>query len=123
MCVGEERDWRRFFKIFGPTGDRRNDENFAFLRKTLHECHGSSPPASDLRLEYDWKRCFPKEDIEIVEAAVNNIDNDMAFFERLGQELAKTEESTSEQPTVAELLTFPAHECSVSPVPCGCRET
>ena len=69
--------------IRGPIGERRLDENFAFLRMTLHACHsGDYPPVDELRLKYDWKRCFPKEDFDAIETLiVENLEKDMAFLE------------------------------------------
>jgi len=82
MSASEEMLWQRFFKIFGPTGDRRLDENFAGLRKTLHWCHGDNEASTDdLTLKYDWKAYFPKEDDEILAEAVN-FEKDFAVLQR-----------------------------------------
>ena len=67
--------------IFGPTGDRRLDEHFAWLRHVVFSCHCERPPTLDeCVLKYDWKRYFPKDDKTILAEAVN-FERDFAFLE------------------------------------------
>ena len=63
--------------IFGPVGDRRFDEHFAFLHHTILASHvDNPPPIEDLRLKYDYKRHF-RDAESAVEEMVNNIEKDI----------------------------------------------
>ena len=78
MSRREAENWRRFFLIRGPAGDCRLDLNFANLHRALIACHtGNAPPMSDLMLEFDYRRCFPKDIETAVAEMVENIDKDI----------------------------------------------
>jgi hypothetical protein len=79
MSNREEQDWRRFFMIFGPVGDRRLDEHFAYLRHDVIRSYAENPPDIDeCRLEYDYRRCFPKDLETELEELIGNVDADIA---------------------------------------------
>jgi len=76
MYPEEEEDWKRFIMIRGPIGEKRLDENFAWMRQAQ-----TGNKIEECRLKYDYRRYFPKDDIVEEIAERINTDADMAFFE------------------------------------------
>jgi hypothetical protein len=70
--------------IAGPTGDVRLDANFAWLRETVASYLSGHPHTIDeFVFKFDYKRHFPKEDMEAIEEiVVQNLDKDMETLER-----------------------------------------
>ena len=66
--------------IYGPVGDQRMDENFAYLRHVFCSCHTDNPPPiENFRLKYDYKWYF-RDAESAVEEMVNNIEKDIEYL-------------------------------------------
>jgi len=92
ISPSEKADWKRFFQIFGPVGDRRLDEQFAYLRHSVFASQCEKPPSiDDLRIKYDYKRCFPKDVLSAVEEMVGNMEADIDVIMALGEKLKKAD--------------------------------
>ena len=65
-------------QIRGPIGEQRLDEHFAWLRQAVRAGYSDSQPTiEDCRLNYDWRRCFPKDAEAAIEEMVANADAEM----------------------------------------------
>jgi len=81
MSAREELDWRRFLMIFGPVGDRRLDEHFAYLRHHVIRAYtDNTPDIDECRLKYDYTSYFPKDLKTELKKMIGNIDEDIAQF-------------------------------------------
>jgi len=80
MTAQEAEDWRRFFMIRGPAGDKRIDAHFALLRWMIAAGLGSQSTLDDHKLKYDYRQHFPKDIETAIADAIENIDHDIEAF-------------------------------------------
>jgi hypothetical protein len=88
MSLSEANDWRRFFMIYGPVGERRLDVQFDYLRLFIAAAHSTETPNIDeCRLKFDWKHHFPQDALSEIEEMVANADKDIEAVLALGRKI------------------------------------
>jgi hypothetical protein len=112
MLAEEERDWRRFFMIYGPAGDQRLDMQFAYLRWIIASQSGDKRPIADHMLKFDYRDRFPKDAVTEIGRMIENVDADIAKVMALGSRLKRSQESGVRRSASSRRQRHSPSECS-----------